>query len=135
MGRRCVQTAALFLITAATVFMPLDGWAQEGFGSIRGTVVDADANPVAGISVRAVDALDPTKYHSSVTDSAGAFRISRVPVGTYHVFPRTARTQWIIKDATPLVDVMADETADVSAEKKTFDFALTTSSGSGSSGE
>ena len=88
---------AFFVLASFLVaLLPQATLAQDGFGTITGLVMDSDDAPISGITVRAVDALDPTRFYSSITDHSGSFSLARVPVGTYHVFPRTAQTSWII---------------------------------------
>jgi hypothetical protein len=112
MARKRMGISTL-LFCAVTLLAATAGWTQ-GFGNISGTVVDANQVAVSAMSVRAVDAIDPTRIYTAVTTTTGQFTLDSVPVGTYHVFPRTAGTTWVIKDATPIVDVVADQTADVS---------------------
>jgi hypothetical protein len=80
-------------------------YAQSGMGTIQGTLVDGGGRPVTGITVQAIDVLDPTRAFAASSDAAGVFTIANVPVGTYQVAPRTANTPWIVKDTSPLVDV------------------------------
>jgi hypothetical protein len=106
------RSAKLLLLGALALCLPGRARAQA-VGSISGVVTDSQGSPVSGITIRAVDALDPNKYFSAVSDEAGNFTVSRVPVGSYNVIPRTAGTNWMLKDALPLIDVRASQPTNV----------------------
>ena len=106
------RSATVLLLGALALILP--GRAQaQAMGSISGVVMDSQGDAVSGITVRAVDALDPNKFYSGVSDGGGNFTISRIPVGTYSVIPRTAGTSWMLKDPLPLIDVRSNQPTNV----------------------
>ena len=108
--------------------------AQTGMGTIQGNLIDADGRPVTGVTVQAIDVLDPARSFAATTDAAGVFTISNVPVGTYQIAPRTANTPWIVKDTSPLVDVESGGTASARITLVRM-HELSPSSGGGGGGE
>jgi hypothetical protein len=54
-------------------------------GSISGTVLDPDKNPLPGVTVTISGPALMTKTASTVTSTSGTFRFSFVPVGTYEI--------------------------------------------------
>jgi hypothetical protein len=99
--------ATLLLLGSVILSAPSDVLAQSGMGTIDGTLMDNHARPVSGIVARAIDVLDPTRVYTATSDASGVFQIASVPAGSYQVAPITANTPWLIKDATPMVDVKA----------------------------
>jgi len=65
----------------ALVLCPLGARADAATGTLRGSVTDADGAPIAGARVT----LQGARRDASTTDTAGAFRFTGLPSGTYGV--------------------------------------------------
>ena len=77
-----VRVLGLCLFAALVSSFPLR--AQDVTASINGVVSDSTGATVAAAKVTAAD-LDRGTTFSAVTDSAGAYNLSRLPVGRYQV--------------------------------------------------
>ncbi|MEA5409538.1 carboxypeptidase-like regulatory domain-containing protein [Haloarculaceae archaeon H-GB2-1] len=80
------EHAAAFRVSVskgATVTEDLTMSKAPPSGTLTGTVVDPDGNPVSGASIEAVDSTY-TNFESTTTDAQGQFSVS-VPEGTYEV--------------------------------------------------
>jgi hypothetical protein len=78
-------------------------------GHIRGTVVDDDGNPLAGVQVQAIHA---SASRATKTGKDGQFRFSMVPPGSYKVRFFLPAYSEVEKNAT----VRLDGTATVDAK-------------------
>ena len=108
--------ATLFIVCLAAASV-LQG---QTAGHIRGTVVDDNGNPLAGVQVEAKHA---SQVRTTKTGKDGQFRFSMIPPGPYKVrftFPEYSEVE---KNAT----VRLDATATVDA--KLFRLGADTSSG------
>ena len=76
--RTAVRITALFVFSVMAV-LPL---AAQTAGNIRGTVVDDDGKPLAGVEVEATQA---SSKRSTKTGKDGQFRFYMVPPGSYKV--------------------------------------------------
>jgi hypothetical protein len=59
-------------------------WSQEVTANITGTVTDPSGAPIMGATATATDVRRGTTY-SALTNDAGIFNISRIPIGQYTV--------------------------------------------------
>jgi tetratricopeptide (TPR) repeat protein len=65
-----LPTVGVFLVLALTAGA---GWAQRG--AVRGTVVDADGNPLSGVQVTVSSEQLPSFHHDLQTDEDGQFTV------------------------------------------------------------
>jgi hypothetical protein len=114
--RSAIWRATLVMIYLAASFT-LRG---QTAGHIRGTVVDDDGKPLAGVQVEAIHA---SQNRTTKTGKDGQFRFSMVPPGAYKVRFSLAKYSEVEKNAT----VRLDGTATVDA--KLFRLSSDTSSG------
>jgi hypothetical protein len=75
---------ALFWFFTASLLAPAHVWASA-FGSISGTVQDAQSKPVPGAHVT-LQSLASGAVQTVKTDEEGRFDLPNVPVGTYQLF-------------------------------------------------
>lgn len=106
------KTAAPLALAIFSVLPP--AWATTGSGSVTGTILDAQQQPVANITVRVTDVVEPTRTYSAVSGADGAFTVSGVAPGSYLVAADTLNTSWLQRDDSPILDVAADGTQSAS---------------------
>ena len=85
-GLRVLSCALLCLSAALFVLSICAGplWAQAETATISGTATDASGGAIAGAKVEATN-LGTNAVQSTVTDSAGRYRLADLPVGTYNL--------------------------------------------------
>jgi carboxypeptidase family protein len=81
-GRRSVVFCYLLLLLMALAGAVQSAWCQEVTAAIVGTVTDPSGAPLRDAVVVATDTARGTALNSKTND-AGAYNITRVPVGTY----------------------------------------------------
>src|SRR5260370_2558068 len=81
---RGVLSLVVFLVFALAILGVTPANAQVSKGSISGSVTDPQGAAVLGASVRVVS-KDTNQAYAAETDSAGLFRLSLLPPGTYRV--------------------------------------------------
>ncbi len=95
-----VRVLALFLFAALVSALPLG--AQDVTASITGVVSDPSGAMVAAATVTAGD-LDRGTTFSTVTNSAGAYTLARLPVGRYQVKVTSPGFQTAVQPQVELV--------------------------------
>jgi hypothetical protein len=82
---RCPRLAitAFVIVTAGLLASADRAFAQESEASIIGVVTDASGGVVPGVTVTAASPALQVGQVSAVSDSAGAYRLSPLPIGTY----------------------------------------------------
>jgi hypothetical protein len=95
-----VWVLALFLFAAFVSAIPLR--AQDVTASITGVVSDPTGAMIAAAAVTATD-LDRGTIFSTVTDSAGAYNLARLPVGRYQVKVASTGFQAAVQPQVELV--------------------------------
>ena len=84
----------------------------DSLGTVQGTVYEAvtDGNPAVPVGGGVIVAIfDDSLVLETVTDSAGAFRISGIPAGPYEI---RAIRQGTAEEATRLIDVVSSATVE-----------------------
>src|SRR5260370_2049103 len=74
---RCIALALLILVSVANAYADI-------YGSISGTVLDNNGNPLPGVTVSAAAPVLP-KARDTVTESNGTYLLPSLPPGTYTV--------------------------------------------------
>jgi len=92
--------ALLLVIGVLCVLEP--AWSQEVTASIVGTVVDPSGAPIKDAAVTVTDTERGT-VRTAQTNDAGAYNITRVPVGTYDVKVSAPGFQTAVHPALTLV--------------------------------
>jgi hypothetical protein len=125
---RCTTAAFVF---AFLIFVPVSARAQQG--QIAGTARDAQGAVMPGVLVEVTSPALIEKVRSATTDTAGQYRITNLPVGTYSVsftlegFTKQQRDGIALTTGftAPVNAVMAvgqrSETVTVTAEAPTVD--------------
>jgi|JI10StandDraft_1071094.scaffolds.fasta_scaffold12787_2 iron complex outermembrane receptor protein len=101
--RTSLVTALLFLAASASLF------AQEGRGTIAGTVVDALGGVLPGASVKVTE-VSKNKTESTVTNAEGRYEVKDLPAGAYLV---TVELPGFAKAVRDQVRITGSETRDV----------------------
>src|SRR5258708_32584531 len=83
-GRRSVVFFYLLFLLMALVGAVQSAWSQEVTAAIVGTVMDPSGAPIRDAVVVATDTARGTSLNSK-TNEAGAYNITRVPVGTHSI--------------------------------------------------
>ena len=99
----------LFLLTAATLCIALSADARVPIGTLAGTVLDAQGQPVsnAAVMIQTSDGSQPYATHS---DANGHFQITRLETGQYDL---RASSAGLTSDWTKRVMVHANKTTEV----------------------
>jgi hypothetical protein len=82
--RLAAVPVVIVVLTLMLVITPAPTTAQVANGSISGNVVDAQGAAIADAAVKAIS-KDTNKEATTTTDSAGLFRLSLLPPGSYKV--------------------------------------------------
>jgi len=82
--KRVLFSACVFLVGIAVVALALPALGQEVTASIVGTVTDPSGAPISAAAVIATDIERGTTW-TAKTNDAGAYNLTRVPIGTYKV--------------------------------------------------
>jgi len=104
--------ALLVLIGLLGVLEP--AWSQEVTASIVGTVVDPSGAPIKGATVTATD-TDRGTVRTAETNDAGAYNVTRIPVGTYALKVTAPGFQTAVHPALTLV---LNQTARIDVQMK-----------------
>src|SRR6202046_2737739 len=78
---RCLLSVCLI---AVLLSVASPAWSQETTATINGTVTDPSGAPIVGATVTATDVARGTDYPTQ-TNTAGAYSLSQIPIGTYRV--------------------------------------------------
>jgi carboxypeptidase family protein len=99
----------LFLLAAASLSMALSADARVPIGTLAGSVLDAQGQPVsnAAVTIQTSDGSEPFATH---TDTNGHFQIARLETGQYDL---RASSAGLISDWTKRVMVHANKTTEV----------------------
>jgi len=90
------MTRRRWIGVAITLFLLLfsqAAWAQTT-GSIRGRTVDADGQPLPGVTIAITGEVIGSAQRTAVTSPSGGFNFSAMPIGTYTVAGRSVPTPW-----------------------------------------
>src|ERR1017187_4592495 len=90
-------SVALFLVSMSARSL----WAQAETATISGTATDVSGGSVAGAKVEATNA-GTNVVQSTVTDSAGRYTLSSLPVGTYNVQASSAGFKTVVRSSVVL---------------------------------
>ncbi len=98
-----------WLVLIVLLIAPLVLWAQQSTGTIAGVVVDSSGALIPGASIT-IKNLNTNFTWNSATTSAGEYRVSFLPVGTYEI---TAEAKGFTKTVRTGITLSASETARV----------------------
>jgi hypothetical protein len=104
---------ALALLAAVLCGFPY-AWGQEVTAAIVGTVTDSSGAPVKDATVTATDTERGT-VRTATTNDAGAYNLTRLPVGTYEVKVGATGFQTV---AYPAFTLVLNQTARLDAQMK-----------------
>src|SRR5256885_17070529 len=104
--------ALLLVIGVLGVLEP--AWSQEVTAAIVGTVVDPSGAPIKDATVTATDTERGT-VRTAQTNDAGAYNITRVPVGTYEVKVSAPGFQTAVH---PTLTLVLNQTARIDVQMK-----------------
>ena len=97
------------LLAATTLCVALSADARVPIGTLAGTVLDAQGQPVsnAAVTIQTSDGSEPYATH---TDPGGHFQINRLETGQYDI---RASSAGLISDWTKRIMVRANKTTEV----------------------
>jgi Carboxypeptidase regulatory-like domain/TonB dependent receptor len=110
--RRLLSVAVLLSLLALAATQV--AWGQEVTASVVGTITDPSGAPISGASITATDSERGTVW-TAKTNEAGAYNITRLPVGSYTVKISAQGFQTV--DHAPFILVL-NQTARVDAQMK-----------------
>ena len=109
---RRLRVAALCMLAAVGLFTARPAWAQVLYGSVVGTVVDAQHSAIPLATVRLVS-TGTSQSREATTDESGTFSFPSLPGGSYDITVTkagfqtyTARGLSVAPDATVRVDAV-----------------------------
>ena len=105
--------AAFVVVACALAFLPAAAFAQTG--SIAGTVRDATASVLPGVTVEVTSPQLIEKVRSAVSDENGRYQITNLPVGVYKV---TFSLNGFTTLERANIELSTDYTAPVNADMK-----------------
>ena len=73
----------LCLVGVVAAVCSVSSVAQEGRGSITGTVTDQQGKAIPGVTVNLLDSAAKARLQHTATNDAGAFTFSSIASGTY----------------------------------------------------
>src|SRR6266446_7117075 len=103
-----------FLLVSGVLSVLEPAWSQEVTAGIVGTVVDPSEAPIKDATVTATDTERGT-VRTVITNDAGAYNLTRVPVGTYDLRISATGFQTALHSAITLV---LNQTARVDMQMK-----------------
>jgi hypothetical protein len=99
----------IFLLVAASLCIALSADARVPIGTLAGTVLDAQGQPVSNAAVM-IQTSDGTQPYATHTDPNGRFQIARLETGQYDI---RASSKGLISDWTKRIMVHANKTTQV----------------------
>src|SRR5436309_9303064 len=113
-GRRSIAFCCVLFVLMALMGAVQTAWSQEVTAAIVGTVVDPSGAPIKDATVTATDTERGT-VRTAQTNDAGAYNITRVPVGIYDVKVSAPGFQTAVHPAFTLV---LNQTARIDVQMK-----------------
>ncbi|PYV80756.1 MAG: hypothetical protein DMG93_18065 [Acidobacteria bacterium] len=111
--RRLLATAVLFCVASA-LLLANTAWAQEVTASIVGTITDSSGSTIKGATVTATSTERGTVW-TAQTNDAGAYTLTRLPVGNYKV---KVEAQGFQTSSYPAFTLVLNQTARVDVAMK-----------------
>ncbi len=112
--RQSMRVGLVFVLLAAVLGTVQIAWGQEVTASIVGTVTDPSGAPIKDADVTATD-TERGVARTTKSNDAGAYNITRMPVGTYEVRISATGFQTAVQSAVTLV---LNQTARIDVQMK-----------------